>query len=152
MKNIHLIQTDKPSKLYLTDNNILTIIEESNYGFSHINYVNIYITSDEKIEEERLRWIIDNRQKMNGLIHEVSVILDSKICPEIILTTDEDLIKNGVQSIDNEFLQWFVKNPSCEFVETKIVHDYEEHKELVGNPKEYWSYYETIIPEEEPKK
>jgi hypothetical protein len=29
---------------------------------------------------------------------------------KIILTTDLDLIKDGVQSIDNEFLEWFVKN------------------------------------------
>ena len=36
---------------------------------------------------------------------------------KIILTTDQDLIKDGVQAIEDEFLQWFVKNPSCEWVE-----------------------------------
>jgi hypothetical protein len=70
---------------------------------------------------------------------------------KIILTTNNLLIKDGVQAIDNEFLEWFVKNPSCEFVETKLVYDYEEHPELVGNPKEEWSYYKIIIPKEEPK-
>ena len=30
---------------------------------------------------------------------------------KIILTTDQDLIKDGVQAIPDEFLEWFVKNP-----------------------------------------
>jgi hypothetical protein len=41
-----------------------------------------------------------------------------KGCKKIILTTDGDLIKDGIQVIDDdEFLEWFVKNPSCERVE-----------------------------------
>ena len=36
---------------------------------------------------------------------------------KIILTTDQDLIKDGVHSIPDEFLEWFVKNPNCEEVE-----------------------------------
>ena len=43
--------------------------------------------------------------------------LDNNKCKKIILTTDPDLIKDGVQAIDDEFLEWFVKNPSCESVE-----------------------------------
>jgi hypothetical protein len=39
---------------------------------------------------------------------------------KIILTTDGDLIKDGVQSIDDEFLEWFVKNPSCEEAKVEI--------------------------------
>lgn len=38
---------------------------------------------------------------------------------KIILTTDQDLIKDGVQAIDDEFLEWFVANPSCKFVEVQ---------------------------------
>jgi hypothetical protein len=38
---------------------------------------------------------------------------------KIILTTDKDLTKDGVQSIDDEFLEWFVKNPSWEEVEVE---------------------------------
>ena len=34
----------------------------------------------------------------------------------IILTTNKSLINDGVQAIDDEFLQWFVKNPSCKRV------------------------------------
>jgi hypothetical protein len=59
---------------------------------------------------------------------------------KIILTTDVDLIKDGVQPIPDEFLEWFVKNQSCEEVE--IIN---------------WfggmcpCKYKIIIPKEEPK-
>ena len=36
---------------------------------------------------------------------------------KIILTTDPVLIKNGLQAIDDKFLEWFVMNPSCEKVD-----------------------------------
>ena len=57
----------------------------------------------------------------------------------IILTTDQDLIENGVQAIDDDFLEWFVENPSCERVK---VEDY-------GNL--YNFRYLILIPKEEPK-
>ena len=37
----------------------------------------------------------------------------------MILIIDKDLIKDGVQAIDDTFLEWFVKNPSCESVEVQ---------------------------------
>ena len=59
-------------------------------------------------------------------------------CKKIILTTDQDLIKDGVQDINDEFLEWFVKNPSCESVK---VEDY-------GN---FYNFrYLILIPQEEP--
>jgi hypothetical protein len=44
-------------------------------------------------------------------------IVTKNYCKKIILTTDQDLIADGVQAIDDTFLEWFVKNPSCEKVE-----------------------------------
>jgi hypothetical protein len=64
---------------------------------------------------------------------------------KIILTTDQDLIKDGVQAIDDEFLQWFVKNPSCEFIDTKLI----QSSPLKGFIYNY--EYKIIIPKEEPK-
>jgi hypothetical protein len=55
----------------------------------------------------------------------------------IILTTDQDLIKDGVQPIDDDFLNWLVKNPSCEEVEVRKI-----GKEWI---------YNAEIPKEEPK-
>jgi hypothetical protein len=60
---------------------------------------------------------------------------------KIILTTDQDLIKDGVQAIDVEFLEWFVKNPSCESVKVEG-HIYKGQDE---------TEYKIIIPKEEPK-
>ena len=59
-------------------------------------------------------------------------------CVKIILTTDQDLIKDGVQSIDDEFLEWFVKNSSCERVEIRYTVDFNSKAVI-------------IIPKEEPK-
>jgi hypothetical protein len=118
MKNVHLIPTDKPSRLCLSNNSILTIIEEANYTFSHIQSVHIYITSDEEIKEGD--WVEDNHNiyQIKDKNHLLTV-LNFGDAKKIILTTDQDLIKDGVQAIDDEFLEWFVKNPSCEKVEVQ---------------------------------
>jgi len=60
---------------------------------------------------------------------------------KIILTTDQNLIKDGVQAIDDEFLEWFVKNPSCEEVKVEG-HIYKGQDE---------TEYKIIIPKEEQK-
>jgi hypothetical protein len=66
-----------------------------------------------------------------------------KGCQKIILTTDQELIKDGVQAIDDEFLEWFVKNPSCESVEVDKNWNYPLDKS--------WEYKLRIIPKDEAK-
>jgi hypothetical protein len=53
----------------------------------------------------------------NNLTHEI------RYCKKIILTTDPKLIKDGVQAIDDEFLEWLVKNQSCEKVDIKTINN-----------------------------
>jgi hypothetical protein len=154
MKNIHLLPTDKPSRLWI--NNLLQgkleLHKEVLIGNNTAQ--NIYITSnnhndisDEGINHVARSWVLDTTRNK---VYKTSVnIISGDDIQKIILTTDQSL--DSVQAIDDEFLEWFVKNPSCEFVKTKLVHDYEEHPELVSNPKEEWSYYEIIIPKEEPE-
>jgi hypothetical protein len=72
---------------------------------------NIYITNDEEIKEGDYFWKPDC-----NMIFKAEYT-PHKGCEKVILTTDQDLIKDGVQSIDDGFLEWFVKNPSCESVE-----------------------------------
>jgi hypothetical protein len=67
---------------------------------------------------------------------------------KIILTTDQDLIANGVQSIDDEFLEWFVNNPNCEWVE--VIYDKDAFPYGVETAKGY-GWYKLPIPQEEPK-
>lgn len=107
MKNIHIIPTDKPSRVYKHLGRELkhTVRYFEQKGLLCINQ-HIYITSDEEIKEG---WSYDRMMKSIGKRNNV-------YSSKIILTTDQDLIKDGVQAIDDEFLEWFVKNPSCEEV------------------------------------
>ena len=155
MKNIHLISTDKPSRLYLGNNGnfvfgmIQTSIQSRNDDFTNQN---IYITSNEEIKEGD--WVMslytDTPQKISK-----SDFLDEEYYKKIILTTDQELIKDGVQAIDDEFLEWFVKNPSCEKVEveSKITKDgvWTDLKGYVELPTTHSIIHKIIIPKEEPK-
>jgi hypothetical protein len=144
MKNIHILPTENPSSLFEIDGHLIINKEQL---IQPKYYRNIYITNDEDINEND--YIITK----DGRLVQVSYLLskDLEEASKVILTTDHDLFKDDVQAIDDEFHDWFVKNPSCEFVKTKLVYDYEEHPELVGNPKEEWSYYKIIIPQEKAK-
>jgi hypothetical protein len=154
MKNLYVIPTDKPSRLRYNLSNVLVFTKELYRDYGKEANQNIYITNSEEIKEGDWCHTIGT-SLFNEQIGRVTkqVIVDNRKCgiifKKIILTTDQDLIKDGVQPIDDEFLEWFVKNPSCERVETKLVHDSEDHPELIGNPRELWSYYEIIIPQEE---
>jgi hypothetical protein len=117
MKNIHIIPTDKPSRLALLHDDKLHIGTSWKKDFN-VNPQNIYITSDEEISglENNIWVILGNRV----FLWQNTMALVSNNKPiKIILTTDPDLIKDGVQAIDDEFLQWFVENPSCEEVEVE---------------------------------
>jgi len=136
MKNIHIIPTNPNDE---TCGGIW--IKKTR------DWCNIYITNDEKIKERD--YATDGK---NIVIWSNDFIDTYKAYKKIILTTDKDLIKDGIQAIDDEFLEWFIKNPSCEKVDVELIEDSENHPELVGNPREEWSYYKIIIPKEEPKK
>jgi len=116
MKNIHLIPTDKPSRLHFWTVGKGPKLELCELEYSHTrNTQHIYITSDEEIKEGD--WFYDGDSELCKYTSDYVVNPngwnDNK---KIILTTDQDLIKDGVQDIDDEFLEWFVRNPSCEEV------------------------------------
>lgn len=145
MKNVHLLPTDKPSRLFKDDSQILNLNIHSLIKGIFTNGVgsnqHIYITSDEPLKKGD--WLLSKE----GIVHNNSGwnFGDKKI----ILTTDPDLIKDGVQAIDNAFLEWFVKNPSCEFVEVKI--DCDICALECTTYKCPNLFYKIIIPQEEPK-
>ena len=126
---------------------------------------NIYITNSEEIREGD--WVIykdtilrADKSKIYSIW--ISFIKNGK---KIILTTDPQLIADGVQAIDDDFSEWFVKNPSCEEVETKLVeqrshlslNDWVDEDENGKFPISiagafcYRKIYKIIIPQEEPK-
>jgi hypothetical protein len=137
MKNLFLLTTEKPSRLLINKEG--TLVLTSNF-YSSSNPQNIYITSDEEIKEGHWLDLSDNSIiKVSKEDLKLFKSYDKLQFKKIILTTDQELIKDGVQAIDDEFLEWFVKNQSCESVETYLV------------PKNDFSYkYRIIIPEENP--
>jgi len=130
MKNIHLIPTDKPSRLLYSGNNKNLLFSKEPISFRTFERSpqNIYITNDEEIKEGD--WVVTPNKTIMLVTTKYAtessfMIGNSKhksspyyieFCRKIILTTDEDLIKDGVQAIDDKFLEWFINNPNCEFV------------------------------------
>ena len=150
MKNIHILPTDKPSRLHFDSKLFLSPnYQDSKTINSIVEGRNIYITSDEKIKDG---YFLD--LTYNIVMKSVFYPSSDKNCKKIILTTDQDLIKDGVQAIDDEFLEWFIKNPSCEEVEVETMMECEKcGKEYCDNLncRGYKDilYYKIIIPKEE---
>jgi hypothetical protein len=138
MKNIHVLPTDKEKRLHDTFGNLRL---EKGYDSSPCS-VNIYITSDEDIDEN------DYIITQDGRLVQVSYLLSKDLegALKVILTTDQDLINDDVTGIDDEFLEWFIKNPSCEFVEVQ--------KGFADGSNYGYNFldYEIIIPKEEQTK
>ena len=144
MKNIHIIPTDKPSRLgrFIDTNNLVL---KTFYELSQSS-LNIYITSDSKFVRDE--YITDGIEVIKATPKLVSAqgLVDRRDWKKIIITTDQDLIKDGVQTIPDEFLEWFVKNPSCDTINIDSI------------PNSNWGFdleepmnlgYKIIIPKEE---
>jgi len=143
MKNIHVLPTG------------ITI--------AGIEMKNIYITSNEEIKDGYVFYSKNQEVlKVKGVGEKSKEIFHSKgfsypnDCKKIILTTDQDLIKDGVQAIDDEFLEWFVKNPSFEevLVEKLFKDDFGfwvSYLDLLQNEplREVESKYNIIFPKKE---
>lgn len=143
MKNIHILKTGKPSRL------LKDIVDET-YQFKKVELygnrfelpLNIYITSNsEDINENDYIITKDNR------LVQVSYLMskDLEDASKVVLTDNQDLIKDGVQEIPDEFLEWFVENPRCEEVE--VFKGFADGTDYGYN----FLDYKIIIPKEEPK-
>ena len=111
MKNIFILPTEKASKLVYADNKLVlhTLITKW-----HGKNQELYITSDEEIKELDYA-ILSERHIMSyeKMYNKWGMTQGRKI----ILTTDQNLIEDGVQAIDYDFLLWYIKNTSCEYVD-----------------------------------
>jgi hypothetical protein len=150
-RNLWVIPTDKPSRLIYNDANQLCYQSNKSYKndrkWMHRKKFNIYITNSEEIKEGD--WVYHYAS------HKMFKYDGHGLCVEvkkIILTTDQDLIKDGVQPIDDEFLEWFVKNPSCEFVEViKDLFQVNQNNPALKGSTALVKQHKIIIPQEEPK-
>jgi hypothetical protein len=144
MKNIHVISTSNPSKILkdLVDKTY-QFKKEVSFGNRIELPLNIYITSDVDIEEGEEFWYNNGGEWYKSIYRDYYKNL-FPYGKKIILTTDDQLIKDNVQAIDDEFLEWFVKNPSCEYVRI-------EHERILWESGKITHYkYKIIIPEENP--
>jgi hypothetical protein len=134
MKNIFILPTTQPSRLWIdTITGKLVLDKEPNTLHSQ----HVYITSDEEIKDGD--WMIRGNEQPTLVTPNFFWDFGVRYY-KIILTTDPTLITDGVQAIDDEFLEWLVKNPSCEFVEV--------NKKLVEFPLTFKMMYKITIPQE----
>lgn len=135
MKNVHLLQTETyPAKLQLDrDYGTLTILDEPCVinGQDFVG-ANLYITSNELYT---VGWYLDNSNYVTKTTTKQESAWEHKQnWKKIILTTDPRLIKDSIQAIDDEFLDWFCENPDCEFIPitTATVNNELLHKINIG--------------------
>ena len=117
----------------------------------------LLVVDKSEIKESRLRYIFDNRQGMNGFIHQVSVVLDSKLCPKIIahlplnnspVLEGIDLLpalEDGVEEAEKAFTE--VLDIETKQVYDKMFLDATEHGFIKGynKAKEKYKYTEEDI-------
>jgi len=170
MKNIHLVLAGE-SRLSLNrsyrDYAIGTEVSKPYWIYSqykhHMSVTdasvrphNIYITSNEEIKEGDWCYQTELPNLLERCKGKEENWMINRGFKKIILTTDQDLIKDGVQAIDDEFLEWFVKNSSCEEVEV-IYGLYNPMGRKVSSEKVSENHsqciwkHKIIIPKEEPK-
>lgn len=145
MKNLFLLPTDKPSRLilYSTLVNEFRLVAEPIENWKHKKH--IYITSYEEIKEGD--WVIESSLNRVFKSHKHGLPNYNPNKKKIILTTDPKLIADGVQAIDDTFLEWFVKNPTCEFVDLEhVIKEYVDEQDAYGYDVDY---YKIIIPKQE---
>ena len=119
MKNLYLLPSPNPSRLYYFGNspelrltkypNLFRAFERSTQ--------HIYITNNDKFSKDQ--YITDGIEviKASSKLVEAQGLVNRRDWKKIILTTDVFLINEGIQAIPEEFLKWFVENPKCESVE-----------------------------------
>ena len=152
MKNIHLIPTTQESRLY--EGNLEKPVTIQFASAQLKKTLNIYITDHNYEFGEG--WYFNNTMNLATFVKNKAITsLKNRYgnspshLEKIVITNDNDLIADVVQAIDDDFLEWFVKNPSCEKVEV------ESNWEFLGDDYRHGGeqtlVYKLIIPVEEPK-
>jgi hypothetical protein len=112
MKNVHIIPTENSSRLSIKDGGLILHRQQWRKGTQ-----NIHITSDSKFVRDE--YITDGIEviKATPKLVDAQGLVGRRNWNKIIITTDPELIKDGVHPIGEDFLKWFVENPTCIKVE-----------------------------------
>lgn len=157
MKNVHVLPTDKPSRLVKQKYDTIDRLCLADIATKRAEYkrLNIYITSDEYIG---ISYYLDGSLVRKGVVDDKDYWEVRKDYKKIILTTDQDLIADGVQAINDEFLEWFIKNPSYGEVKLDSICKCISCGSSVKSSCDYaykcnpQIFYKIIIPKEEQTK
>ncbi len=119
MKNIYLLPTEKESRLiiYSTLLNELRLLDDPIYDWKHKRH--IYITSSDPIKKGDWFIALDGTNDIYKANDKWLEIIEENSNPaeKIVLTTDLDLIKDGVRKIDDNFLKWFINNSDINYID-----------------------------------
>jgi hypothetical protein len=154
-QNIFIVPTDKPSRLSILNSGKLNFGAEI-MSSSNSNPQHIYITENTVVKEGeyglafahgirgfgRKRYVFKHDGSAKSKLTAISVG-----CQKIILASDPDLIKDNIQPIEDNFIEWFVAKANdsgkpIEIIEVKsmnILH--------TGETTFYKNIYEIVIPE-----
>lgn len=120
MKNLYVLPSPNPSRLYyFGDSPELRLTKYPNlFRAFERSTQHIYITNNGKFN--RGDYVTDGIEVMKATpkLVDAQGLIDRREWKRIILTTDTALINEGVQSISEEFLKWYIENQNCEKVET----------------------------------
>ena len=107
---------------------------------------NLYITNLEKPESGDWYFdiVLNKAFKCESERHAFD-LYHTASAKKIILTSDLDLIADGVQVIPDDFLNWFVKNPTCETVDIRKKPKVKAVVKGLGI-KSFTNGYDIIIP------
>jgi hypothetical protein len=151
MRNIFVLPTSQASRLVKSKFSDTLLLADMASKRAEWKRFNIYITNEEEIKKGD--YFYSPFQLEERILKYNKFVVPFPKDKKIILTTDTQLIADGVQSIDDTFLKWFIKNPSCEEVEFEKVVVYDDNNygdgEIFHSNKKF--EYEIIIPQEEPK-
>lgn len=146
MKNIFVLPTDQPIRFCENVRGKLSFTDlPFEVGGVNCNQ-HIYITCDENVVDRD--WVYYENGDLKG-IHKVvnGKIPKTMILKKIILTSNADLVDDGVQSVDSYFLEWFVNNHTCKFVEVKK--NYKNWYVSGSLAPDLKLIYRIILPQEE---
>ena len=152
MKNIFLIPTENSSRLSIKDGVLILHRQQWRKGTQ-----NIHITSDSKFVRDE--YITDGIEviKSTPKLVDAQGLVDRRDWKKILMTTDPELIKDGVHPIGEDFLQWFVENPTC--IKVEVVYGLfnpmgrqVDPNDLGQNHSKCVWKYKIITTKEEPKK
>ena len=120
MKNVHLLATPNPSRLYYLGNSSELTLSKYTSLFRAFerSTQHLYITANGKFN--RGDYVTDGIEVMKASpkLVDAQGLIDRREWKRIILTTDSALINERVQAIPEEFLKWYIKNQNCEKIET----------------------------------